>query len=336
MFNGRYIELQELIYRLKRHPLLANVEIGDIAYDAIDVIKLVGAPVMYESMWELLDVKEYRAEIPCELINVLSIGRITDQEYVTPLNKSTSTRGGNWKCATASGLKSVQLDTYDIKRGYIYFDFEEGQAEINYKAIACDESGFPKIPDDTSLIKAIEAAVKVNHFGIKVDLGEIAQHVLQRAEQDYTWYIGQAQGSLLMPDIDEMESIKNALIRIIPNTRQHDTGFKFQSQDPLSVGNVTNSIRDGAVSGASDATPIDLLIQFPFAAGVVELSPLTVIEEQVGLYDTLQVDPLSIGGVINLNGVDTAVPFSLAIGDTVIAKRTVGTAEGWLTISFNG
>ena len=229
MFNGKYISLREVIYRLKRHPLLADIEIGDIAYDAIDVIKMTAAQLIYESKPAILTVAEFRTELPCDLLYILSAGKLVD-DFVSPLNADTSARAGNHGCISAAGGTSSNLQTYSVKRGYMYFDFEDGQVEINYKAIATDDDGYPMIPDNTQLIKAIENYVKVNHFGIKVDLGEMSAHALQRAEQDYAWYVGAAQGSLLMPDLDEMESIKSSLIRIIHATNEHDYGFKYQSQ----------------------------------------------------------------------------------------------------------
>lgn len=333
MFNGKYTSLQEVIYRLKRHPLLANIEIADIAYDAMDVINLLGAPLIYESKVKFLDVEEFRTPLPCDLLYTLSVGRLVN-DRISPMSSSTSTRAGNWSCVDANGASTLPLSTYAIKRGFIYTDFEEGTVEVNYKAVALDEDGYPMIPDHVSVIKAIEANVTAQHFKVKVDMGEIAESALRRAETDYSWYMAQAQSILAIPDVDEMESIKNGLIRLIHNTSEHDNGFRNLAINPK--GAVSGNLNTGAVSGAQDTPVKNLLIQFNFGISEVELAPITVIEDQVGLYDTLQVDSGSLGGVINLNGVDTPVPFSLAVGDTVIAKRTNGDAAGWLAISYNG
>jgi len=334
MFNGRYISLKEVIYRLKRHPLLSHVEIGDIAYDAMDIINLVGTPLIYESKVKFLDIEEFRTALPCDFLYIISAGKIVN-EMVSPLSTGTSTRAGNEPCINANGFNTLEIGTYSIKRGYMYFEFETGTVEVNYKAVALDEDGYPMIPDNVSLIKAIEEHVKVQHFRMMVDMQEMPEGPLRRAETEYAWYIGQAQGTLLMPDLDEMESIKNSLIRIVHETSEHDNGFRNSARDVLneSIGHV--DVPTGGTGGSSEPEK-DLLIQFTFGLAEVELAPITIIEEQVGLYDTLQVDPGSVGGVLNINGVDTPVPFSLAIGDIVIAKRTNGAATGWLTVSFNG
>lgn len=335
MFNGKYISLKEVVYRLKRHPLLSHVEIGDIAYDAMDIINLVGVPLIYESKLSFVDVEEFRAILPCDFLYILSAGKLVNQ-MVSPLVASTSTRAGNWACVSATGLNSAEVGTYAIKRGYIYFDFEEGTAELNYKAVALDDDGYPMIPDNISLIKAIEEHVKVQHFRMKVDLQEMSEGPLMRAEREYAWYIGQAQGTLLMPDLDEMESIKNSLVRIIHETSQHDNGFRANAVDVLNGSSTIASGPTGGVSAVDSQwnTEPSLEMLFYFSIGEVELAPVTITNDNYGLYDTLQVDPDgSTDGIINIDGVDTPIPFTLVVGNVIIAKRTTGTAVGWLKIT---
>ena len=331
MFNGKYISLREVIYRLKRHPLLASVEVGDIAYDALDVLKLIAAPLIYPSKFELLTVTEFRAELPCDMLSIISAGKV-NADFVSPLTKDTSNRAGNHGCVSIAGGNSTDLQTYSIKRGYIYFDFEDGQVEINYKGIALDADGYPMIPDNTSVIKAIENYVKINHFGIKVDLGEMPAHGLQRAEREYAWYVGQAQGALTLPDVDEMESIKNSLIRIIHATNEHDYGFKYQSVGIVGSGS-GNSDSVITASQANKETPILEMI-FNFGAGEIQLAKTIVSASNAGLYDKLLVDSNgTTSGVININGTDTGIPFTLATGDEVIPKRQGSANIGWIKIS---
>jgi len=318
------------MYRIRRNPLLTNIEIGDIAYDTMDVLKLIGAPAIFQAQPTILSVSEYRTQIPCNLHKIISVSRFNNN-FFSPLVKDTSNRATNHGCLAKVGVNSVNVDTYEVKRGFIYFDFEEGDIELNFSAIAVDEDGYPMIPDNVSVIKAIEAAIKVSHYTVKFDMGDISERVLNKAEQEYAWYIGQAQTSLIMPDVDEMESIKNSLIRLTHNLNEHNTGFAFQAANSVSVGSAASS-----GNSAQSVPEIDLSIYAPFDAGVVELSPMVITAELAGLYDALQVDSGSIDGTVNINGVDTPVPFTLAVGDSVIFKRTNGTAVGWLNISFNG
>ena len=60
-------------------------------------------------------------------------------------------------------------------------------------------------------------------------MGEIPNYTIQRLERDYAWYVGQAESALKMPSVDEMETIRNSLIRFIPNYRAHLEEFDYES-----------------------------------------------------------------------------------------------------------
>ena len=70
----------------------------------------------------------------------------------------------------------------------------------------------------------MKAYIKKEYFGIQFDLGKINLSVMNRADQEYAWYVGQAQSELIMPSIDEMESITNMWNRLI-DVNQHRHGF---------------------------------------------------------------------------------------------------------------
>jgi hypothetical protein len=52
------------------------------------------------------------------------------------------------------------------------------------------------------------------------------QNELQNVQQEYAFYVGQAQSDLVRPNIDQMESIKNMWNTLIPKTHKHADGFK--------------------------------------------------------------------------------------------------------------
>ena len=43
--------------------------------------------------------------------------------------------------------------------------------------------------------------------------------------QEYAWAVGQAQTSLIMPTIDELEAITNSWNTLIPRVTEHRSGF---------------------------------------------------------------------------------------------------------------
>ena len=107
-------------------------------------------------------------------------------------------------------------------------DVEDGMLNIEYKGLVLDEDGLPMIPDNIHLIKAVIAYVKIQHYEIKYALGELPGPILQRAEREYSWNVAVAETAFKMPSEDEMESIRNGLVRFISNYRANSERFEYE------------------------------------------------------------------------------------------------------------
>lgn len=92
------------------------------------------------------------------------------------------------------------VDEYQLMDGIIKTSFKEGQVAIAYKTSPVDESGYPLIPDITSVMQAVTSYIiyKVmlrywysgrEGFGDKY----------QKAELDWQWYCKQAKSDTFLP-----------------------------------------------------------------------------------------------------------------------------------------
>ena len=61
-------------------------------------------------------------------------------------------------------------------------------------------------------------------------MGQITDKVYAKTEQEYMWYVGAAQTSMLMPNLDEMESWKNMLRKFIVPDTAHQNAFTALSR----------------------------------------------------------------------------------------------------------
>ena len=48
---------------------------------------------------------------------------------------------------------------------------------------------------------------------------------MQKADQDYAFYVGQAQTDLIRPTIDQLEAISNMWNTLIEQSQEHRKGF---------------------------------------------------------------------------------------------------------------
>ena len=115
--------------------------------------------------------------------------------------------------------------TYKLQGQVIYTSIKNGTIEISYTAIPVDCDGYPMIPDNSSFILALEAYIKKKQFNILLDLNKITPAAFNQACQDYAWLVGQAQSDLIMPSIDELESISSMWNTLIPRVEEHKTAF---------------------------------------------------------------------------------------------------------------
>jgi len=86
------------------------------------------------------------------------------------------------------------------------------------------------IPDDITFKTAVSYHIMMKLAFIKFMSGTITENVYSKIAQDRDWYMGAAQTRGHMPSIDQLEGIKNNIIRLIPKINQHADAFKTANQ----------------------------------------------------------------------------------------------------------
>jgi len=118
---------------------------------------------------------------------------------------------------------------YKINNNHIFTNFKEGEVELSYTALPCDEQGFPLIPDNVKYVQAVKAYV-ASKIAFKLYIQDkMNNQKLTRIEQERDWYMGAATVAGVSPTIDEMESWKNQWLRLLPSINEHADGFKRHS-----------------------------------------------------------------------------------------------------------
>ena len=82
------------------------------------------------------------------------------------------------------------------------------------------------IPDNGTFPRALELYIQKRYFTILFNSSKLPLNVLQNVQQEYAFYVGQAQSDLVRPSLDEMESIKNMWTTLIQKNYKHADGFK--------------------------------------------------------------------------------------------------------------
>jgi hypothetical protein len=116
--------------------------------------------------------------------------------------------------------------TFDLNNNNITLSVKEGKVCMAYLAIPTDEEGLPLIPEDTSYQLAVKKYLTMKVDYIAWRRGTLPQAVFEHSQQEWAWYVGQAGNKAKMPNIDQLEAIKNQTMRLLPKVNAHETFFK--------------------------------------------------------------------------------------------------------------
>jgi hypothetical protein len=110
---------------------------------------------------------------------------------------------------------------YTIKPGYINTNVGHGYLKLSYNSVPTDDDGYPLIPQLASVQEAIMWYVTMKLMYPKVLRGELHQSLHNSMRVSWNFYRRQAYAELLMPNQDQLESIKNTWNKLVPELHDH-------------------------------------------------------------------------------------------------------------------
>lgn len=242
MFNGKYLSVNTVINAAYRDSGMIISNRADAIEWAAEAIELIGGIKQMEDVIKVLLINDYKCKVPCETHIIYSLAGFPNDEAPNieeceiqgssfiPMKYSTNTFHNYKDNSTNNPYNSSDL-TYIVNNDHIFTNFEKGFILLDSKNIPVDEDGFPKIPDDIKFVNAVKYHIMWKLAFLRMMEGKISAQAYEIIERDRNWYIGAAETRSQMGGIDEMESLKNNMIRMIPKINQHATGFAGASSE---------------------------------------------------------------------------------------------------------
>jgi hypothetical protein len=218
------VSIKLIADRLYRNPVMKEVTYEFIIDNALEVMRIIDAPALYKNKRETIKVVKYRASKPANMIRVENIAR-TDRGSIETMT-GTDFISQEFLNSGDYGI-SRSSPTYSLNSKYINVNFESGEVEVIYKSIMTDEECYPLIIDNPILLRCIESYIKWKWFDILNDMDIVSGQKLNKAEQDYMFNVGQAHADMIMPSVDEMESLTNMITQILPSRTEFQKRFEF-------------------------------------------------------------------------------------------------------------
>jgi hypothetical protein len=114
---------------------------------------------------------------------------------------------------------------YSIKPGYIMTNVPCGYLKLSYSAIITDEDGYPMVPDNISYLEAIYWYITQKIAFQKYIRGEWNERMYANMRNSWNYYCKQAYAEAMLPNEDEMESIKHTWNKIYPEYHDHSSFY---------------------------------------------------------------------------------------------------------------
>lgn len=119
---------------------------------------------------------------------------------------------------------------YTINNNYIKLNTSTGFIRMAYLARPLDEDNFPLVPDLQSFRNAMYWYVVMKIYYPKWALGRIRDRVYDHAESKWRFFAKQAYAEGIMPDLGQLESMKDQWNKLFPELYEFDSSFSHLSE----------------------------------------------------------------------------------------------------------
>jgi len=227
MNNSKYVSIKTILYDISRYPFVEGIQAEDIALYLNSLLSLVGSPFLFNKKYKTIEIKNYKAYLPCDLITIDGCRyRKSENEVYLSLKYASDIYHSQYHSTDSPDLNCNSEQTYSINNNMIYCSFQEGNLEMAYQGIVTDEEGLPMIPDNVSFKQALKYYVLWQYAEPARYRNEVTRDVYEDIKQQYFWYVGQASNSFNMLTPDRAKTLENGLIRLFQNVDFHRTGWK--------------------------------------------------------------------------------------------------------------
>ena len=223
MWTGNYLTLDQFMaeahdrFRFLEHEL-EEVRIKEWLYKAMG---LIGVLSVYEdkntelTLTEDTDLKLSYVQMPSGIIQLNGV--IDDCNRA--LIYSSALTGWDDRMSPPSYqingniLRTNLCDTHTIT--------------INYDSFPVDSSGNPTIPDDTVYIEALLAYIGYRMGYELWMMDRMVEAKYRELEREWLFYVNSAKTKMLMPSLDQSQSLVHQNQQIMQSPRQHAYRFRF-------------------------------------------------------------------------------------------------------------
>ncbi len=219
MING-YQSINTLISKLYRDlGINTEIPVSSIIEWTAECLERIGTYNQFKEVKDCIEIVDGKAKLPVNFYKLKDIA--FDNQ---PLAWSGNTMFNEYGCSGCVIPTCCTEHTFYINDSYIITDITDDEFDstnnsslcIIYLGVPVDSDGYPLVPDDTYFMEACAAYVTYRLDYQNWRKGQVTDKVYQASETNYLYYIKAAKGAANLPNAQQLENIKNVLIRLIP------------------------------------------------------------------------------------------------------------------------
>lgn len=236
--NITFVSLKEVINKVYKDggDIVEDITDDDVITDTIELIGVVGIPQLFERKVDILEVKKYRALLPCDFVDLIAL-----KSCNTRLNPSTD----DFNVEDSH----TNVPTYRIDGDVIKFSQEYGYVKIAYTAVKTDGNGYPMIVNDQTFIRALVSYIIYKRVYTNYINGRLPnESIMERVERNYEFNIAQASQRLRMPDKEEFDNIARMMNSFIFRRNARYSDYKNLGDENPRVVLQTNVANQGFIN----------------------------------------------------------------------------------------
>lgn len=237
------ISVKEVIAKVYRDLNLTDADRWqDMIEWSAEALNYIGAYQQYKVKGVRLAITNALAKLPCDMKDIIQVayngiplqpctGSFTSSVTATTSAEATSVicemcvgDDTNFSELLVTPLQGV-YECYDLDSVYIKTSFLTGTIYMAYNSVATDEDGFPLVPDDESYKDALLKYIVMKLMYGKFVTDEIKDTKYRMFVRDWEVSCMQARGKANMPNLAQLENIKNQWVRIVPNINRSSNFF---------------------------------------------------------------------------------------------------------------
>jgi hypothetical protein len=223
MVSGKTVSVGNILWKVLKQPVVQDLKYEDAAEYAVEYLRLIGAPLAFEDKVNRIKLNNYKSSLPPNLINIRGI-QYSECECEGGIAMGYAS--DIYHTAINNCEYSGQEYTYITQNNIITTSMKDGWINISYSALATDEFGYPLIPDNESFKVGLEYYIIHRTLEGLWSMGKITDKVFQYYEQKRHYYSAQATNSMAIKNMDQMETMFNALNRMIIDVNPQQTFYK--------------------------------------------------------------------------------------------------------------